>query len=55
MKSLAIYGAGMVAVSVYTAIKFLYKDCSIIAFLVSKKEGNPAEIDRNQDFYPLFG
>lgn len=46
MKSLAIYGAGMVAVSVYTAIKFLYKDCRIIAFLVSKKEGNPAEIDR---------
>ena len=40
-----IYGAAMVAVSVYYAVKALYIGCRIEAFLVSDKEGNPAEID----------
>ena len=42
---LALYGAGMVAVSVYYAIKTLYPDCKIISFIVSEITGNPAEID----------
>lgn len=41
----ALYGAGMVAVSVYYAIKALYKNCRILAFIVSEKYGNPDEID----------
>lgn len=40
-----IYGAAMVAVSVYYAVKSLYTECRIEAFLVSSREGNPAEID----------
>lgn len=44
-QSLALYGAGMVAVSVFYAIKTLYKHCQVIYFIVSQKEGNPAEID----------
>ena len=43
--TIAFYGAGMVAVSVYTAIKFLYPDCRTVAFIVSDKTGNPEEID----------
>lgn len=41
----ALYGAGMVAVSVYYAIKELYKNCRIINFIVSERKGNPEEID----------
>ena len=41
---LALYGAGMVAVSVCCAVKELYKDCHILCFIVSDKGGNPAEI-----------
>lgn len=41
----ALYGAGMVAVSVYYAIKELYKNCRIINFIVSERKGNPKEID----------
>ncbi|MCI8592022.1 MAG: DUF4422 domain-containing protein [Lachnospiraceae bacterium] len=40
-----IYGAAMVAVSVYYAVKSLYTGCRIEAFLVSSRDGNPAEID----------
>lgn len=42
---LMIYGAAMVAVSVYYAVKGLYKDRLVEAFLVSSREGNPSEID----------
>lgn len=42
---LAIYGAQMVAVSVYHAIKNLYPDCSIVSFIVSNREGNPDFIE----------
>ena len=44
-QQIALYGAGMVAVSVYYAIKGLYKNCRIITFVVSEKKGNPEEID----------
>ena len=40
----AIYGAGIVAMSVYRALKSLYQRTPV-CFLVSKAEGNPAEID----------
>lgn len=39
-----IYGAGIVATSIYTAIKKLY-NCRPKAFLVSSMEGNPTQID----------
>lgn len=42
----AIYGAAMVGVSVYYAIKTLYENCRVTCFIVSAKEGNPAEIDK---------
>lgn len=42
---IAIYGAQMVAVSVYYAIKTLYPNCQILSFLVSNREGNPVSID----------
>lgn len=45
MKNIAIYGAGMVSVSVYYAIKTLYPKCKVVAFLVSEKSDNPAEIN----------
>ena len=45
LNKVAIYGAHMVAVSVYYAMKTLYPDCKVIAFIVSKQEGNPIEID----------
>ncbi len=45
MKKVAIYGAQMVAVSIYHAIKTLYPDCRVITFIVSKLSGNPASID----------
>lgn len=40
-----IYGAAMVAVSVYYAVKSLYPKCRIETFLVSSREENPTEID----------
>lgn len=39
-----IYGAQMVAVSVYYAVKKLY-DCSVSCFVVSDPRGNPRSID----------
>jgi len=42
---IAVYGAGMVGVSVYYAVKTLYEDWNIIHFIVSEKAGNPTEID----------
>ncbi len=45
-KQAVIYGGGMVAVSVYYAIKTLYGQCKVVCFLVSQREGNPAEIDQ---------
>ena len=45
MKQVAIYGAQMVAVSVYYALKTLYPDVMVTAFVVSNMEGNPAKID----------
>lgn len=44
-KTIAIYGAQMVAVSVYYAIKALYKDTKIICFIVKELSGNPTSID----------
>ena len=44
-KSIAIYGAGMVAVSIYYALKELCKSRKVIRFIVSRREENPAEID----------
>lgn len=41
----AIYGAQMVGVSVYYAIKTLYLDCEILTFIVSSREGNPTFVD----------
>ena len=43
--SITIYGAQMVAVSVYYAIKELYKDIKINCFVVREKTGNPDSID----------
>lgn len=43
-ESFYIYGAGIVATGVYTAIKELHKLLPI-AFLVSGRDGNPAQID----------
>lgn len=45
MKQIAIYGAGMVGVSVYYALKALYPYCRVVSFIVSRQEGNPVEID----------
>lgn len=42
---IVIYGAQMVAVSVYYAIKILYPDWKIVSFIVSSKDGNPDDID----------
>lgn len=42
---LAVYGAGMVGVSVYYAVKALYKGWRVVCFIVSEKEGNPSEVD----------
>lgn len=44
-KQIAIYGAQMVAVSVYYAIKTLYPDSKVVSFIVSNREGNPATVD----------
>ena len=44
-EKIAIYGAGMVAVSVYYSVKMLDPDCGILCFIVSDQEGNPAQID----------
>ncbi len=43
--SAAIYGAGMVAVSVYYAVKTLYKETEVLCFIVKEQLGNPASID----------
>lgn len=43
---IAIYGAQMVAVSVYYAIRKLYKNCRVLSFIVSSAFGNPKEIDK---------
>jgi len=43
-KAFYIYGAGIVATSIYTAIRKLYY-CTPVAFLVSSMEGNPCSID----------
>ena len=45
MLPIAIYGAQMVAVSIYYAIKTLYPNWEIVSFIVSSKEGNPTSID----------
>lgn len=42
---LCIYGAQMVGVSTYYAIKELYTNCDIVSFLVSDMQGNPAFVD----------
>lgn len=44
-EEVAIFGAQMVAVSVYYAIKALYLNCKIVSFIVSDQEGNPDFID----------
>lgn len=44
-KKLVIYGAQMVAVSVYFALKQLYPETQVAAFLVRNLTGNPKEID----------
>lgn len=45
MNQIAIYGAQMVAVSVYYALKTLYPDVHVTAFVVSHMEGNPVQIN----------
>ena len=45
MEKIAIYGAQMVAVSIYYAMKALYPKLEVLAFVVSKMQGNPAMID----------
>ena len=45
MKQITIYGAQMVAVSVYYALKTLYPNVQVAAFVVSNMEGNPTKID----------
>ena len=45
MKQIVIYGAQMVAVSIYYALKTLYPNVTIQAFVVSNREGNPVKID----------
>lgn len=45
MTEIAIYGAQMVAVSIYYAVKAMYPDVRIVAFVVSGMEGNPVMID----------
>lgn len=42
---IVIYGAGMVGVSIYYALREIAPDCTIDNFIVSDKEGNPSEID----------
>lgn len=42
---IAIYGAQMVAVSVYYALNNLYPNCEVVSFIVSNREGNPSSID----------
>lgn len=42
---IAIFGAQMVAVGIYYAIKTLYNGCRINSFIVSDMSGNPSEID----------
>ena len=37
-KAVAFYGAGMVAVSVYYAIKELYRDWRVVCFIVSDNQ-----------------
>jgi len=44
MHPFCIYGAGIVASSVYTALKSTY-NCIPTAFLISERNGNPLEID----------
>ena len=43
---IAIYGAQMVAVRVYFAIKKLYPHIRVHCFLVSSRAGNPSSIDK---------
>lgn len=45
-REIAIYGAGMVAVSVFYAIRTLYPDCRILSFIVSDRKDNPEEIEQ---------
>ena len=44
-KEIAIYGARMVAMSVYHAIKELYPDYRVVSFLVNSRRQNPDGID----------
>lgn len=44
-QQIAIYGAGMVAVSVYHALKTLYPSNRVVSFIVNGLKDNPAEID----------
>ena len=44
MYPFCIYGAGIVASSIYTALKSEY-NCIPIAFLISERNGNPSDID----------
>ncbi|MBR5316796.1 MAG: DUF4422 domain-containing protein [Lachnospiraceae bacterium] len=44
-QTICIFGAKMVAVRFYYALKSLYPNVQIMCFLVSMKEGNPSSID----------
>ncbi len=44
-RTIAIYGAQMVAVSIYYAIKALYTNVMVFCFIVKDDSGNPASID----------
>lgn len=45
IRDIAIYGAQMVAVSIYYAMKTLYPGCRITSFVVTDPNGNPTVID----------
>lgn len=44
-KEIAIFGARMVAMSIYHAIKELYPQCRVTAFLVTEREENQSSVD----------
>lgn len=45
-QEIAIYGAQMVAVRVYFALKKLYPSVKVLTFIVSSRTGNPSVIDK---------
>lgn len=44
MQEIAIFGAKSIALGACRAIQELYRDCRVVTFLVSSKEGNPKSL-----------